>query len=187
MHNIGKLGLLSLDEVDVRGQTYATFMRNLMACGASEELRKAAALRLGIPLESLPILNLEWLGMFSDLEFRVDRTTPLDALGERMFEKLAFKPGERDMIALCHDFRVAFPDGRNEHILSQLIDFGVPNGDSSMSRTVSLPAAIGVDLILNERIRRTGVLRPTTPDIYHPVLDELAELGVSCLERTETY
>jgi len=186
MHNIGKLGLLSLDEVEVRGQTYATFMRNLMACGASEDLRKVAALRLGIPAESLPILNLDWLGMFSDLEFRVDRTTPLDALGERMFEKLAFKPGERDMIALCHDFRVAFPDGRNERILSQLIDFGVPNGDSSMSRTVSLPAAIGVDLILNERIRRTGVLRPTTPDIYRPVLDELAELGVSCLERTET-
>jgi saccharopine dehydrogenase (NADP+, L-glutamate forming) len=187
MFNIGKLGLLSLEEVEVRGKTYAGFMRNLMRCSASEDLRVAAAVKLSIPRESFPILNLEWLGMFSDLEFRVDRTTPLDALGERMFEKLAFKLGERDMLVLCHDFRVEFPDGKCERILSQLIDFGIPGGDSSMSRTVSLPAAIGVDRILAGKIQRTGVLRPITPDIYHPVLDELAELGISCRERTEVF
>jgi hypothetical protein len=56
-----------------------------------------------------------------------------------------------------------------------------------MSRTVSLPAAIGVHLILEGRITATGVLRPVTSDIYNPVLDELATLGIECREATEVY
>ncbi len=56
-----------------------------------------------------------------------------------------------------------------------------------MSRTVSLPAAIGVDMILTGRIHATGVLRPVTPNIYNPVLDGLARLNISCKERTETF
>lgn len=125
--------------------------------------------------------------MFSDRQFQVSRTTPLDALGELMFEKLAFRPGERDMIVLHHDFRVEFPDGRRERTISQLIDFGVPGGDTSMSRTVSLPAAIAVDLILTGRIRRTGVLRPITPDIYDPVLEGLSAFHIACREKTEAF
>jgi saccharopine dehydrogenase-like NADP-dependent oxidoreductase len=94
---------------------------------------------------------------------------------------------ERDMIALCHDFRIEFPDGKRERIQSQLINFGVPSGDTSMSRAVSLPAAISVEMILTGRIQRTGVLRPITQDIYNPVLDELASLGITCQEKTEAF
>jgi saccharopine dehydrogenase-like NADP-dependent oxidoreductase len=89
------------------------------------------------------------------------------------------------MLVLVHDFRVEYPGGRREHITSQLVDYGIPHGDSSMSRTVSLPAAIGADMILTGRIKATGVLRPVTPDIYRPVLDELASLDIKCHERTE--
>jgi saccharopine dehydrogenase-like NADP-dependent oxidoreductase len=56
-----------------------------------------------------------------------------------------------------------------------------------MSRTVSLPAAIGAHLILQGKIDRPGVLRPVTPEIYNPVLDELATLGIECQESTETF
>jgi saccharopine dehydrogenase-like NADP-dependent oxidoreductase len=68
-----------------------------------------------------------------------------------------------------------------------MIDYGIPHGDSSMSRTVSLPAAIGVDMILTGRIREAGVLRPVLPGIYNPVLDELAGLGIACHEKTEAF
>ncbi len=185
LFSIGKLGLLSLDEVEVSGKTYAGFMRNLTGCGASEELRSATAAALGIPKEAFPILSLDWLGMFSDRKFRVGRIAPMDALGELMFEKLAYRPGERDMLVLCHDFRAAFPDGMRERILSRLVEFGVPHGDSAMARTVSLPAAIGAEIVLNGRIERTGVLRPITRDLYQPVLDELAALNIACRETTE--
>ena len=185
MYSFGRLGLLSLDEADVKGQTYSAFTRRIVGCGPQEDLRVAAARKLGIPPDALPVWNLHWLGMFSERRFEVERISPLDALGNLMFEKLAYRPGERDMIVLYHDFRAAFPDGREERIVSQLIDYGIKEGDSSMSRTVSLPAAIGVHMILNGRITDAGVLRPVQPGIYNPVLDELETLNIACRERTE--
>jgi len=185
LFQFGRLGLFSLDEVDVTGKTYAEFMRDLTGSGSTDDLSSMVAARLGIARDSCPIRNLEWLGMFSARRFRGQRTTPLDALGELMFEKLAFRPGERDMVALHHHFRVEFPDGTVEHITCRLVDFGVPHGDSAMSRTVSLPAAIAADLILSGRISTRGVLRPIAPDIYIPVLDELAALNIMCREKRE--
>jgi saccharopine dehydrogenase-like NADP-dependent oxidoreductase len=187
LFQIGKLGLLSLEEVGVKGKTYAGLLRDLAGASAGEDLPAAVARKLGIPRESLPVSNLEWLGMLSERKFSVDRISPLDALGDRMYEKLAFRPGERDMLVLFHDFRAEYPEGRRERILSRMIDYGIPHGDSSMSRTVSLPAAIGVDMILTGKIRQTGVLRPVTPEIYNPVLDELAELKISCEETTQAF
>ena len=187
LFNFGKLGLLSLDEVDVKGKTYFGLMQEIVGAAPHEDIHAAAAGKLGIPREALPIHNLEWLGMFSDRRFKVDRISPLDAMGELMYERLSFRPGERDMIVLFHDFRAEFPGGKRERIISQLIDYGIPHGDSSMSRTVSLPAAIGVHLILTGQIRTVGVLRPVAPDIYNPVLDELSALKISCDERTEAY
>jgi saccharopine dehydrogenase-like NADP-dependent oxidoreductase len=187
LFNFGRLGLLSLEEVDVKRKTYAAFMHQLVGAAPVEDLRIATARKLGIPREALPVLNLEWLGMFSDRRFTVDKISPLDAMGELMFEKLAFQPGERDMIVLFHDFRVVYPNGNRERIISQLIDYGIPHGDSSMSRTVSLPAAIGVDMVLTGRIQETGVLRPVMPSIYNPVLDELATLNIVCEEKTTNF
>jgi saccharopine dehydrogenase-like NADP-dependent oxidoreductase len=187
LYNFRTLGLLDLEEVDVRGKSYADFTRQLLGAGKQDDLRIAAARKMGLPPDSLPAWNMHWLGLFSDRAFTVDRISPLDAVGELMFEKLAFKPDERDMIVLYHDFRAEFPDGRGERITSRLIDFGIKNGDSSMSRTVSLPAAIGTHLILQGRIAVPGVLRPVAPEIYEPVLDELARLNIECREATEVF
>jgi saccharopine dehydrogenase (NADP+, L-glutamate forming) len=187
LFNYGKLGLLSLDEIEVKGKSYLGMMRGIVGASPDEDIRAATARKLGIPGESLPIHNLEWLGMFSDRTFKVDCISPLDAVGELMYERLAFRPGERDMIVLLHDFRAEFPGGKRERIISQLIDYGIPHGDSSMARTVSLPAAIGVHMILSGRIGTVGVLRPVAPDVYNPVLDELATLEISCQEMTERY
>jgi saccharopine dehydrogenase-like NADP-dependent oxidoreductase len=187
LHNFGKLGLLAMEEADARDKTYADFMRGLIGCGPGEDVPAAAARSLGIPAESYPMLNLRWLGVFSEKKMASERISPLDALGELMYEKLAYRRGERDMIVLLHDFRVEYPGEKKARITSKLIDYGIPDGDSSMSRTVSLPAAIAADMILAGSITRPGVLRPVTPDVYDPVLDELAKLGISCEEKTDSY
>jgi len=187
LYSYGKLGLLSLDEINVKGKTYAAMMRKIVGAAPRESLAVATARKLGIAKECLPVTNLQWLGMFSTRKFTVDRISPLDAMGQLMYEKLAFRPGERDLLVMHHDFRAEFSNGKKEKIVSEMIDYGIPNGDSSMSRTVSLPAAIGVDMILSGRIDATGVLRPVTPNIYNPVLDELASLNIVCKEKTEVF
>ena len=88
------------------------------------------------------------------------------------------------MVILAHDFVARYAD-RSEHILSTLIDFGIPGGDTAMARTVGLPAAIAARLILEGEIRLTGVHIPVLPEIYEPVLSELTRLGIRMEEKTE--
>ena len=116
----------------------------------------------------------------------VSPPTILDVFAARLLEKLQYAPGERDMIVLQHNFIAEYPTGgRKERITSTLIDFGIPEGDSSMSRTVSLPAAIATKLILKGEITDTGVHIPVKPAIYEPVLEELERLGIECKEKKE--
>ncbi len=130
------------------------------------------------------ISKFEWLGLFSEKIWERGRTTPIDFLSTIMQEKLRYESEERDMIVLYHDFQAEFAD-RIERITSTLIDKGIVNGDSAMSRTVSLPAAIAVKLIMEGKITEKGVRIPVDKEIYHPVLDELGCLGILCKEKNE--
>jgi saccharopine dehydrogenase-like NADP-dependent oxidoreductase len=56
---------------------------------------------------------------------------------------------------------------------------------TAISQTVGLPAAMGVKLIAQEKITGRGVLAPITPDIYVPILNELAEYGIQFVEKIE--
>lgn len=70
-------------------------------------------------------------------------------------------------------------------ITSTLIDYGIPYGDSSMARTVSLPLGIGVKLMAEGGIDLTGVHIPIKKKIYEPVLSGLEELGIKMVEKTK--
>jgi saccharopine dehydrogenase-like NADP-dependent oxidoreductase len=120
--------------------------------------------------------------LFEERPLPENVSTPLDFLVSLALEKLQYEPGERDMVILHHVFMVEYPD-RKEKITSTLVDFGIPHGDTSMARTVGLPAAVATKLILQGRIDLTGVHVPVVPEIYNPVLDELEELGIECVER----
>ena len=78
------------------------------------------------------------------------------------------------MIIVHDEIEVEFPDRRERHISTMRVE-GVPQGDSAMSRAVSLPAAIASRLILEGKIDLSGVHLPMLPEIYVPVLNELEE------------
>jgi hypothetical protein len=82
-----------------------------------------------------------------------------------------------------HEFIAEYPD-KKQKITSTLIDYGIPNGDSSMSRTVALPVAIASKMILDGKIALTGVHRPIIPEIYEPILQELETLDIKMDEKT---
>jgi len=180
------LGLL--DETPVTypaGMTFAQWMAGFIQASTTDNLRARVARHLGLEESSNVLDRFEWLGLFSNepLPTTSQETTPLDILAARMGEKMPYKEGERDMIVLLHQFVARFPGQPDEKISSTLIDFGQPDGDSSMARTVSLPAAVGAKLILTGQIRDIGVHIPVKPEIYNPVLNELAALGIRCEEK----
>ncbi len=179
------LGLLDETEQDVKGLSYADFLWKLMKRDKGENLKVGLVNYLKIDEDSEPIKRFEWLGLLGDDMIPAERSSPLDVFADRLLEKLKYEEGERDMIVLHHDFRAEYPGGKKEQITSTLIDYGISHGDSSMSRTVGLPAAIGTALILNGKIKETGVHIPVSPAIYEPVLDELEKLGIVCKEKSQ--
>jgi len=169
---------------DLRGKTFKQLAGVLVprAAGAGDAAA-AVAEHLGMPRDANSIQRMEWLGLFSD-EPLPEAPTILDVLVARMLEKMAYQPGERDMLVMHHQFGAQFP-GHRERITSTMVDFGIPGGDTSMARTVSLPAAIGTRLILEGRVRVPGVVAPVIPEIYEPVLAELAGMGIACKEAKQ--
>lgn len=161
-------------------KSYKAVMETLI--GKSDNLKHATANKLNINIDSDVIERFEWLGLFSD-DVAPNRDNYLDILSDLLQEKLFFKEGEKDMIILQHKFTVENKDGSQDFITSTLIDYGIPHGDSSMARTVSLPLAIGVTMMANGKINLTGVQIPNMKEIYEPVLDELENLNIKMVEK----
>ncbi len=183
LKKIVDLGLVDeTPRTGLKGITFQQMTAGLVGAPADKNLQKATAQKLGIPASSKIIQRLEWLGLFGD-EMIPDAGNYLDVLSARMQERLFFKEGEKDMLILRHRFIVENRDKTRDLITSTLIDFGIPFGDSSMARTVSLPMAIGTRLIAEGRITRKGVLTPVHPDIYEPVLAELEALNIKMAEK----
>lgn len=177
------LGLVDDTPVDtLKGNTYRGMMADLAGCGAGEDVEAQVARKVGLTRDSEIIWRLEWLGLFAD-EPLPDQDNHLDVLCVRLQEKLYYKPGEKDMIVMKHTFVVENADGSREQITSTLIDFGIPHGDTSMARTVSLPLAVGVKLMSENRINLTGVQIPIQPEVYKLVLEELEKLDIRMREK----
>ena len=184
MQKLNELGYFSLDQrADLAGKTFRQVMANLIGSEETDNLEADLAAAINVAPNSGVMVALAWLGLLSD-EPVTDRTTLLDVLADQMLTKMPYRASERDMVVLVHEFAATYDD-RHEHITSTLVDFGIPGGDTSMARTVGLPAAIGVRLVLDGGIRLTGVQIPVCPEIYEPVLAELAQLGIDCEEKTE--
>ena len=180
-----ELGLLDETAKDRAGATFLGLMKELSQAAPDADVRAAVAARLGLGRDSAVLSRLDWLGLFEGRPLPLAKGSAFDNLTALMVDKLAYAPGERDMIILQHEFLVRTATGRNERIVTSLIDYGVPGGDSSMSRTVGLPAAIGARLVLEGRIHASGVQVPVLPEIYEPILEELAALGVRFVEKRQ--
>ncbi|MBN2347009.1 MAG: saccharopine dehydrogenase NADP-binding domain-containing protein [Candidatus Aminicenantes bacterium] len=166
----------------LKGITFQQMTAGLVGVPADQNLKRATADKLGIPADSEIMRRLEWLGLFGN-ETIPDAGSYLDVLSTRLQEKLFYREGERDMIILRHRFIVENRDRTRDRITSTLIDFGIPFGDTSMARTVSLPMAISTRLVAEGRIGKKGVLTPVHPEIYEPVLAELERLNIRMVEK----
>ncbi|MBN2398907.1 MAG: saccharopine dehydrogenase NADP-binding domain-containing protein [Candidatus Aminicenantes bacterium] len=183
LKKIVDLGLVDeTPQSNLKDVTFKKMTADLVGCPAEGNVREATAKKLGIAPDSEIIGRLEWLGLFSD-EPVPAFDNRLDILSQRLQEKLFFKEGEKDMLILRHRFIVENKDQTHDLITSTLIDYGIPFGDSSMARTVSLPLAIATHLIAEGRMPLKGVQTPVHAEIYEPVLRELEALNIKMVEK----
>jgi saccharopine dehydrogenase-like NADP-dependent oxidoreductase len=147
-----------------------------------ETVEDGIAARLNIPRHALILKKLEWLGLLDGKRSAPPAKTPMAFLASLMKERLVYVPGETDLLVQHHGLTVEYPGGRRERWTAVLSEIGNPEGNSAMARTVGLPAAIGARLILEGKIKLTGVRTPVHPEIYAPVLSELEAMGIGFRE-----
>ena len=182
LYCIAKLGLLNdAERDDLKGITFDDLIRKLVNTREGISTHEATEKFLGDDATEKVLDMLDWLGLFSS-ETLPDENNLLDVMTDKFLKKMSYEKNERDMIILFHDFIAEWPD-KKKRITSTLIDFGIPGGDSSMARTVSLPAAIATKMILKGKIDVTGVHAPVLSEIYSPVLDELETMNIVCKEK----
>jgi saccharopine dehydrogenase-like NADP-dependent oxidoreductase len=186
---IKRLGLISYDKSDMGGLTYAGLVaKQILDLGyrhddTKKNIRAEVADCLGLPVDSHALGALEWLGLFADVPMNRQTDSTFEVVSDLMISKMGLGDHERDMVVMQHTFLAAYSDGRKEVIRSRMLDFGSPLTDTSIARTVALPAAIGVEMILKSEIRETGVHIPVIPAIYNPVLNALEVLGIKMNEE----
>ncbi len=165
------------DQHDFTGQTYRQFAASLIGCQQTENVEAEAARFLKVDEQADIINRLRWLGFFQDEPVAIDKGSILDAFVSLLLKKMSYAPGETDMTIVHVEIVAEFADRREKRSATMVVD-GTPNGDSAMSRAVALPAAMAARMLIEGRLVATGVqMPPTLPELYPPLLTELAEHG----------
>lgn len=91
--------------------------------------------------------------------------------------KLALQPEDKDMVVMLHEIEYQL-EGQPHSADSALVVTGEDALHTAMAKTVGLPLGIAAKLILDEKIKITGLHIPTIAAIYEPVLKELEQHGI---------
>jgi saccharopine dehydrogenase-like NADP-dependent oxidoreductase len=180
---IKKLNLISNDVFDMKGMTFVDMINHQIGKQAPADVRQRVAAYLDIPVTAYALDALEWLGLFKAEPMGRGIDSTFEVTSDMMINKMALGPDERDMVVLQHNFLAAYSNGRKEVIRSRMLDFGTLSTDTSIARTVALPAAIAAEMILLGKIPVKGVHIPVIPEIYNPVLDHLEQMNIRMVEE----
>lgn len=125
---------------------------------------------------------IEWLEILSDKKINTDNGSPAQLLQLLLEEKWKLRESDKDMIVMQHQF-ITSDNKSTVETHASLVVKGEDNVYTAMAKTVGLPVAIAVKLILNRKIKSKGVVIPVNREIYEPVLNELKEYGVLFSEK----
>jgi saccharopine dehydrogenase-like NADP-dependent oxidoreductase len=155
---------------------------------SSDNLEQRVANFLNISPTGKIMENLSWLGLFSDDPIQCNGDTSAAVLVDLMKKKLQLPEKGRDMVAIVHEIEVEYPEKKNtgERIISTFVEYGQPAGFTAIAKTVGLPAALAVKLILTDELPISGCHIPTHPAIFPRVLPELKNEGLVFKEKYES-
>ncbi len=126
--------------------------------------------------------QIGYLGIRSETPIDFKFTSSASILQHLLETKLAIHPHEKDMIVMLHEVEYKL-NGESKMIVSSLIIKGSDQVHTAMAKTVGLPLGIAAKLIMERKIKLTGLHIPVVPEIYEPVLDELENHGIKFNEE----
>lgn len=171
-----------LEELD--GMTYRQFTNSYLRWdeAMSVELKIQAMLKLEPNSEAFE--RLRWLGIFEDRPIGLERGTPAQVVQKLIEDKWQMGPDDKDMIVMLHKYDYEL-GGEQWKAQSSMVTVGRDSDHTAMAKTVGLAAGIGAKLVLTGVIDRRGILIPTSPHVYRPVLAELRDYDIEFTEEAQ--
>lgn len=123
------------------------------------------------------ITRLEWLGLFSDEKIPLASGTPAQILQNLIEKKWMMHANDNDLVVMRHQFEYLSNEKHEKHTTTLVLK-GEDAVNTAMAKTVGLPMAIMVRLLLQHELFLTGVHIPVMSQVYEPVMKELEDLGV---------
>lgn len=174
--------------------TWSEFSQNLLEAPSNDPATLASVMRQR--LSNIPesnkncidstITTAEWLGLFSseiayDDQASVPHEDVLAMFCALVNVKLAYAPGERDVMIIHNSAEVLLANGQTTTCTSTLIEYGLAGKETGISKTTGITAAVIADLILKGEIHVNGVFTPAHPSVFSkafPVLRERCGLTI---------
>jgi saccharopine dehydrogenase (NADP+, L-glutamate forming) len=116
----------------------------------------------------------DYLGLFDPAPVPAGARTSADILQYLLETRLVMGARDKDMIVMQHE--IGCLSGAIHR--STLVVKGEDSLHTAMARTVGLPLGIAAKLLMEEELTLTGLQIPVSPDLYIPVLKELAIEGI---------
>lgn len=147
---------------------------------APELVEEAATLFLELNPTGQIMDKLRFLGLFDKEPCGAPGSTAAEMLSHLLQKHLAPKDGDRDMVILVHQMDIRYGREENpcERMTYTMVDQGDACGLSAMARTVGLPTALAMEMMLEGELELPGCILPTAPEIYPRVLERLRGEGL---------
>jgi len=167
--------------------TNREFINSFLAFNPNDSVELKFKHYLNIRQDDIELFEkFEWLGIFENTKIGLKDATPAQILQHILEQKWTLAPEDKDMIVMWHRFRFVTANGEDKEIHSSMVVKGDDQRYTAMAKTVGLPLAISVKMILNGTISTPGVHVPILGEIYNPILDELENYGINFIEKEVT-
>ncbi|MGI4866179.1 MAG: saccharopine dehydrogenase C-terminal domain-containing protein [Janthinobacterium lividum] len=150
---------------------------------APAEVATQLATQLHLDPYGPELTRLAWLEVFAERPVGLADATAAQLLEHLLLEKWVLGPYDRDQVVMQHQFEYEL-NGEARRRTASLMVTGRDATHTAMAQTVGLPLGMAVRRLVRGEVVGRGVVIPTTPDLYEPILAELAaDYGIAFAEQ----
>jgi saccharopine dehydrogenase-like NADP-dependent oxidoreductase len=158
---------------DLTGMTHREFTNLFLRFNSKDSIETKLKSYLEIRQDDFKLWEqLQFIGLFEETKINLTNASPAQVLQKILEKKWSLSPDDKDMIVMWHKFKYEI-NGVIKQKQASMVVIGEDQEKTAMAITVGLPMGIATKLILNKKIKQTGVQLPLEPAIYNPILDEL--------------